>query len=88
MPVRELEEELAALRDQLEQNPPLSLEEREHLQELATQIEARIKLADATQQPDSLTDGLNLAVERLELEYPKVAGVLRDIVTKLGSMGV
>lgn len=88
MPVRELEQQLSALRDQLEQEPPLSLEERGHLQDLMQQIEARIKVEEATQQPDSLTDGLNLAVERLELEYPKVAGVLRDIVTKLGGMGV
>ncbi|MBD1554243.1 DUF4404 family protein [Pseudomonas typographi] len=88
MPVRELEEQLTALRDQLDQEPPLSLEERDKLEQLMQQIGARIKVEDATQQPDSLSDGLTLAVERLEVEYPKVASVLRDIVQKLGSMGV
>lgn len=88
MPVRELEAQLAALNDELEQHPPLSLEEREHLRELMQQVKARIELENATQQPDSLTDGLNLAVERLEVEYPKVAGVLRNIVQHLGNIGV
>lgn len=44
MPARELQEQLNALREQLEQNPPLTLEEREHLQELMQKIEAQIKL--------------------------------------------
>ena len=48
MPARELQEQLNALREQLEQNPPLSLEEREHLQELMQQIELQLKLETST----------------------------------------
>ncbi|MNG41543.1 hypothetical protein D3C84_1307890 [compost metagenome] len=52
-----------------------------------TQIEAQIKLETATQDA-SLADGVNLAVERLELEHPLLAGTLRNIVQALGNMGI
>lgn len=87
MPARELQEQLDALREQLEQNPPLSLEEREHLQLLMQQIEAKIKLEAVT--PDNnLVDGVNLAVERFEVEHPGLTATLRNIVQSLQSMGI
>lgn len=48
MPARELQEQLNQLREQLEQNPPLSSEEREHLQQLMQQIHAEIELEAVT----------------------------------------
>ncbi|PIH71638.1 chromosome partitioning protein ParA, partial [Pseudomonas syringae pv. actinidiae] len=33
-------------------------------------------------------DGVNLAVERFELEHPTIAGTLRNIVQTLGNIGV
>jgi hypothetical protein len=42
MPARELQEQLNALREQLEQNPPLSESERENLHELMQQIELKL----------------------------------------------
>jgi hypothetical protein len=87
MPARELQEQLDTLREQLEQNPPLSLEERDKLQVLMTQIEAQIELETVTKDA-SLADGVNLAVERLELEHPVLAGTLRNIVQALGNMGI
>lgn len=87
MPARELQEQLDTLREQLEQNPPLTLEERDHLQALMQQIEEQIKLE--TMVPDaSLADGVNLAVERFELEHPALAGTLRNIVQTLGNIGI
>ncbi|MFC6297132.1 DUF4404 family protein [Pseudomonas sp. CCM 7893] len=87
MPARELQDQLNTLREQLEQNPPLSLEEREHLQTLMGQIDAQIKLETATQDA-SLADGVNLAVERFELDHPGIAGTLRNIVQTLGNIGI
>ena len=87
MPARELQEQLNSLREQLEQNPPLSQEERDHLQELMQKIEAQIKLESATQD-SSLADGVNLAVERFELEHPAIAATLRNIVQTLGNIGI
>ncbi|MFK8333143.1 DUF4404 family protein [Pseudomonas sp. BJa5] len=87
MPARELQEQLDALREQLEQNPPLSEEEREHLHELMQQIEAKIELEAVT--PDNnLVDGVNLAVERFEVDHPGLTATLRNIVQSLQSMGI
>lgn len=87
MPARELQEQLHTLREQLEKNPPLSEKEREDLNQLAEQIDAQIKLENATQD-HSLADNLNLAVERFEVEHPTLAGTLRNIVQTLGNIGI
>jgi len=87
MPARELQEQLNTLREQLEQNPPLSQEERDNLQDLMTQIDAEVKLEAATNN-SNLADGVNLAVERFEVEHPSLAGTLRNIVQTLGGMGI
>lgn len=87
MPARELQEQLITLREQLEQNPPLNGEERADLEALAQQIQSQIELESKTQDT-SLADGVNLAVERFELEHPGIAGTLRNIVVTLGNIGI
>ncbi|KHA73024.1 chromosome partitioning protein ParA [Pseudomonas chlororaphis] len=87
MPAQELQKQLDTLREQLEQNPPLSEVERQDLRELMAQIESEIQLESATQDA-SIADGVNLAVDRFELEHPAIAGTLRNIVNALGSMGI
>ncbi|WP_062380952.1 DUF4404 family protein [Pseudomonas abietaniphila] len=87
MPARELQEQLNTLREQLEQNPPLTEAERADLHTVMTQIEAEIALE--TSIPDNnLADDVNLAVERFELEHPGIAGTLRNIVQTLGNIGI
>ncbi|TPG79717.1 DUF4404 family protein [Pseudomonas arsenicoxydans] len=87
MPARELQEQLNTLREQLDQNPPLNEDERKNLHELMAQIEAEIKLESSTQDT-SLADGVNLAVDRFELEHPLIAGTLRNIAQTLVSIGI
>ncbi|AMB87539.1 chromosome partitioning protein ParA [Pseudomonas agarici] len=87
MPARELQKQLNTLREQLKQNPPLSRAERANLRELMRQIELQLELETATQD-SSLADGVNLAVERFELEHPAIAGTLRNIVQTLGNIGI
>jgi hypothetical protein len=87
MPARDLQEQLNTLREQLDQNPPLSEPEREHLHELMAQIESQIELENQVQD-NNLVDGVNRAVERFEVEHPTIAGTLRNIVNTLGSMGI
>ena len=87
MPARDLQEQLNTLREQLEQNPPLTQEEREHLNQLATQIQAQIDIEKATND-SSLADSVNLAVERFEVEHPTLAVTLRNIVQTLGNIGI
>jgi len=87
MPARDLQEQLASLREQLDKNPPLSLEQRAELNALAERIEAQFKVEQATQNT-SLSDDVNLAVERFEIDHPTLAGTLRNIVQTLGNMGI
>ena len=87
MPARELQQQLNTLREQLEQNPPLTEAEREDLHALMQQIELELELETKTQD-SSLVDGVNLAVERFEVEHPTLAGPLRNIVQALANMGI
>lgn len=87
MPARDLQQQLNTLREQLEQNPPLSEAERADLQLLMQQIELEIEIERKTQDT-SLADGVNLAVERFEVDHPAIAGTLRNIVIALGNMGI
>ncbi|CAD5110291.1 DUF4404 family protein [Zestomonas carbonaria] len=87
MPARELQQQLNELREQLEAGTPLSAEEQEHLQDLIKQIELQLDLEAAT--PDTgLVDGVNLAVERFEVDHPTLAATLRNIVQSLANMGI
>ncbi|HJR33116.1 MAG TPA: DUF4404 family protein [Pseudomonas sp.] len=87
MPARELQEQLNKLREQLEQNPPLSEAERADLHVLMQQIELELELETKTQD-SSLSDNVNLAVERFEVDHPALAGTLRNIMQALVSMGI
>ena len=87
MPARELQEQLNKLREQLEQNPPLSEAERADLHVLMQQIELELELETKTQD-SSLSDNVNLAVERFEVDHPTLAGTLRNIMQALVSMGI
>ena len=87
MPARELQEQLNTLREQLDRNPPLTLEERENLQALMVKIEAEINLEKTTADA-SVADDVNRAVERFEVEHPAIAGILRNIVQTLGNIGI
>ena len=87
MPARELQAQLDALREQLEQNPPLSEQERVELHELMAQIQAKIELEAVT--PDNnLVDSVHLAIERFEADHPDATATLRSIVNSLHSMGI
>jgi len=87
MPARELQQQLNELREQLETGAPLSAENQERLRDLIRQIELKLELETVT--PDTgLVDGVNLAVERFELEHPTLAGTLRNIVQSLANMGI
>ncbi|MGX1855202.1 DUF4404 family protein [Streptomyces sp. NBC_01456] len=87
MSARELQEQLNTLREQLEQNPPLSLEERNHLKDLIQQIDAEIELETATRDTN-LAHGVHLTVERFEIDHPGLAATLRNIALALANMGI
>ncbi|HEK0477156.1 DUF4404 family protein [Pseudomonas aeruginosa] len=87
MPKESLLRELSALREQLEQQPPLNEEQRAELELLIRDIELKLANEDALNK-GSLVDGVNLAVERFEVSHPTLAGTLRSIVQSLANMGI
>ncbi|HHW2023546.1 TPA: DUF4404 family protein [Pseudomonas aeruginosa] len=87
MPKESLLRELSALREQLEQQPPLNEEQRAELELLISDIELKLANEDALNE-GSLVDGVNLAVERFEVSHPTLAGTLRSIVQSLANMGI
>lgn len=87
MPKESLLRELSALREQLEQQPPLNEEQRAELELLIRDIELKLANEDALNE-GSLVDGVNLAVERFEVSHPTLAGTLRSIVQSLANMGL
>ncbi len=87
MPKESLLRELSALREQLEQQPPLNEEQRAELELLIRDIELKLANEDALNE-GSLVDGVNLAVERFEVSHPTLAGTLRFIVQSLANMGI
>ncbi|EKB9380569.1 DUF4404 family protein [Pseudomonas aeruginosa] len=87
MPKESLLRELSALREQLEQQPPLNEKQRAELELLIKDIELKLANEDALNE-GSLVDGVNLAVERFEVSHPTLAGTLRSIVQSLANMGI
>ncbi|WP_404936538.1 DUF4404 family protein [Pseudomonas aeruginosa] len=87
MPKESLLRELSALREQLEQQPPLNEEQRAELELLIRDIELKLANEDALNE-SSLVDGVNLAVERFEVSHPTLAGTLRSIVQSLANIGI
>ncbi|MDQ0705343.1 hypothetical protein QF043_004135 [Pseudomonas sp. W3I7] len=88
MPAREqLKDQVRELREQLNSDPLMSAEKRDELETLIAELEVKEPLEGAIQDP-SIADGVNLAVERFELDHPGIAGTLRNIVVTLGNIGI
>ena len=88
MPEQDLRLQLEELRNQLEQEPPLSDEERTSILTVIAQIEAQLVNPTPPASGETLVDGVNLAVERFEVSHPTLAGTLRNIMQSLVSMGI
>ncbi|MCJ1884337.1 DUF4404 family protein [Pseudomonas sp. LA21] len=87
MPTQRLQQELQALREQLERQSPLTEEDRVALRALIKDIEMQLANEEALAD-ETLTDSINLAVERFETRHPTLAGALRSIMQSLANMGI
>lgn len=84
----QLQQQLQELRNQLAQKPSLSDAERAELSALMQEIDQQLALGASNKPSASLTDEVNLAVERFETEHPTLAATLRNIVQSLANMGI
>ena len=87
MSTQRLQQELQALREQLERQPPLTEDDRAALRALIKDIEMQLANEEALAD-ETLTDSINLAVERFEASHPTLAGALRSIMQSLANMGI
>ena len=88
MPAREkLQEQVNILREQLEQDPPLSDEKRKALEALLAKFETQLELEPATQTP-SISDDVNQAAIEFDADHPVISGTLRNIMITLGNIGI
>lgn len=83
-----LQQHLQQLRDQLAQNSSMSNEERAQLNALTQELELQLAREAGGVPDESLVDGVNLAVERFEVEHPALTGTLRNILQSLANMGI
>lgn len=79
------------LRDQLQQLMqavealPVDAEQRATLEKLIADIESQLHLPD---DEGSLVDQVDSVVSAFEVEHPRIAGILNNIMITLGNMGV
>jgi uncharacterized protein YigA (DUF484 family) len=79
------------LRDQLQRlaaeldKLPVQADQRQTIEALIADIEAQL---DGDRADDSLVDQVEAAVSTFEVEYPRIAGILNNILVTLGNIGV
>lgn len=78
-----LREQLQKLAAELE-SLPAGVPQRESIQALIADIEAQLDGSPV----DSLVDQVETAVSTFELEHPRIAAILNNIMVTLTSMGV
>lgn len=92
MPARQLKIQLESLQQTLnESDGPMSKEEREALQALAINIEARLLAIESNvyvEEDPTLVDGVNLMIERFSARHPTVAATLQSVGKALSDMGI
>lgn len=92
MPHQRLKAQLATLEELLnEPETPLTDAERESMQQLATDLKARLiamEANEAAEQDPTLVDGVNLLVEQLEVRHPTTAATLRSVMQTLSDIGI
>lgn len=81
---QQLREQLEQLTDALEALP-VAGEQRDSLQRLIADIESQLGELESD---DSLVEQVETAVSTFEVEHPRIAAILNNIITTLGNIGV
>lgn len=87
MSSEQLRASLEALRQELEAPEALGAEDRTLLEQAANDIERVLDEEDATT-PDSVRDSFEQAAVSFEVEHPRMARVMGEIVDVLAKMGI
>jgi hypothetical protein len=87
---QELQLLLKALRSEIDNARLLDPAQQQRLSVMLTEIEGQLLAADpaASAAPEGLIDNLKLAVEQFEVEHPRFAAMLNQLVNALSAMGI
>lgn len=86
---QELTENLDKLRDELAQGTPLGPEEREHMEQVLSQITDLLEQKNQAQdQPHSLVERLREAADQFEKSHPKLTMAIGGVADALSSIGI
>ncbi|MDX9874468.1 MAG: DUF4404 family protein [Spongiibacteraceae bacterium] len=80
-----VQEQLARLRSELD-SAELTDERREYIRALIADIDMQLATGQVPDQP--LRDQVEGAVSAFEVEHPRLAGILNNIMITLGNMGI
>ncbi len=83
----DLQDLLVRLKSEAGVSTELDAESRGRLDHLIGEVEARLDADDNTE-PHSLGERLNEAVQTFEINHPKVAAILNQLVLALSSSGI
>jgi hypothetical protein len=83
-----LQEDLKKLRREVQEIAAGDDEARQQLDLLISDIEKRIQMPADANGHKNLLQGIRDAIGQLEAEHPRVTGILNDIMTTLGNMGI
>lgn len=84
-----LRKQLQTLHDELQQIDSLEVNEREMLQNLATDIQEALRREDdRTQHYGGLGAQLKEAVAQVEASHPRVTMLMREVIDQLAFLGI
>jgi hypothetical protein len=88
MKTEELRESLERLRTEVERIEREDDPAKKRVGELITELEYQLEHPADTAHRERMLRDVPMAVERFEIEHPRVTGVLRSIVTTLNQLGI
>jgi hypothetical protein len=83
-----LQEDLNKLRREVKEIAAGDEEAREQLDLLISDIERRIQMPSDANSHKNLLESIQDAIGKFESEHPRATGILNDIMTTLGNMGI
>ena len=88
MSEKEINQGLAALRQQIDGLATSDSETREKLQGLLNDLEHQVNSLEAGEQQGHLIEDIKGAIAEFEAQHPRLTGILNDIMIALGNLGI
>ena len=87
MPTKRLQALLQQLQEEITQLDESSLDEKQRLEQLVTDIESTLE-QETVEQHATMLDSLRVKLIETESDHPTASGVVRRLMQTLGDMGI